>query len=333
MDGRGFAVKGAGLMSRTRWQNRSVVVLGGNGFIGSNLVSSLAQDGARVLSVDLSLPTRVLPGVDYVEGSILDGDLVGDLVAEAQTVFSLAGAGCAPDGLTSSLASLEVNCRGQLLLLEAAAKRNPQARLIFPGSRLEYGVPRYLPVDESHPINPESLYALHRFVGGRYFSLYARDMGLHTIVCRISNPYGPHPCEWSRRYSILNAVVDQVVHGETVQVFGDGVQLRDYIYIDDLISALKCSAASNSAGGGTYNIGSGIPLRFVDVVRLAVQLVGRGDIAFVPWPPEWRIIETGDFYFCIDSAKRDLDWTPRWQIQEGLRASAQAAQAALDASD
>ena len=233
-------------------------------------------------------------------------------------IFNLAGKSGAVDSNKTPLNNLEINCRGNLTLLEACRAFNPGVTIVFPSSRLVYGKPRYLPVDENHQLAPESIYAAHKLAVENYHLIYGHLYGLKTTILRISNPYGPMQAGESRAYGIANRFIQTAVAGKTITLFGDGGQRRDYLYIDDLVDAFLRAGFSEISRGGIYNIGDIRSVSILELAEMAVAAAGTGDIIRVPWPEEYRIIETGDYQSDTTRALNELGWKPFTDIREGI---------------
>ncbi len=308
------------------YRGTRVLVTGGLGFIGLNSCARLLELGAEVTVLDNFEPTRPTPAYEAVRGhirlavaDIRDSEKVERVVRDQQIILNLAGKSGAADSNKTPLNDLDVNCRGHLTILEACRTFNPQVTIVFPSSRLVYGKPRYLPVDELHPLAPESIYAAHKLAVENYHLIYGRLHGLKATVLRISNPYGPFQAGEGRSYGIANAFIQSAVCGTPISLFGDGSQRRDYLYIDDLVHGLLCSASVEAARGSIYNIGDGKGTSLMELAELALQAAGRGSIVQVPWPEEYRAIETGDYLSDITRAKEELGWQPVTEMGEGIR--------------
>jgi nucleoside-diphosphate-sugar epimerase len=307
------------------YRGRRVLVTGGLGFIGINTCLRLLELEAEVTVLDNFVPPDPSGRLDALRSrlriavaDIRDEDKVERMVRDHEVIFNLAGKSGAADSNKTPLNDLDINCRGHLTVLEACRSFNPQATIIFPSSRLVYGKPRYLPVDEKHPLAPESIYAAHKLAVENYHLIYGHLYGLKATVLRISNPYGPMQAGESRAYGIANRFIQTAVAGKTITQFGDGSQRRDYLYIDDLVDALLRAAWSEGARGKIYNIGDGEGTSLHELAELAISAAGRGEIAKVPWPEEYRAIETGDYVSDITLARDELGWNPATGIREGI---------------
>jgi len=230
---------------RDLYRGQRVLVTGGLGFIGSNLARALADLGAVVVVVDSLLPDYGgnlfnLDGyADRVHINIADvrGHGMEYLVQGQHVVFNLAGQVSHIDSMTDPFTDLEINCRSQLWILEAVRRRNPEAKLVYAGTRQIYGKPRYLPVDENHPLTPTDVNGINKISGEFYHLLYHSVYGIRACSLRLTNTYGPRQLIRHNRQGFIGWFVRQAVLGEPIQLFGDGSQKRDFDYVDDVVDA------------------------------------------------------------------------------------------------
>lgn len=296
------------------------VVFGGCGFLGSHVAGALVRAGAETLVYDAA-PRHggVPPAAACDQSDVLDAAAVRRALDGADRVFAFAGGGGAPASLRDPLDDLAASCQAQLVLLEAARDVCPEATVVFPGSRLEYGRPQRLPVDESHPLAGDSPYAIHKSACAAYYRAYAEVHGLRTIVLRLSNPYGPHPLqECYKGFGILNHFMDQAFLGRPIQLFGDGSQLRDFVFVDDVVEAVIAASGRPDLAGVAINVGVGEGVSLAQIAAEIIDVVGCGSIEHVPWPPDFSRVETGDFYFDVSRARELLGWRPRMPLRRGL---------------
>ena len=304
---------------------KRVLVTGGLGFIGVNLCARLLDLGAEVTALDNFVPTQITPAFDAVRSrlrlavaDIRDEEKVERVVRNQEVIFNLAGKSGAADSNKTPLNDLDINCRGHLTVLEACRTFNPGVTVVFPSSRLVYGKPLFLPVDERHPLAPESIYAAHKLAVENYHLIYGKLYGLKSTILRISNPYGPFQAGEGRAYGIANSFIQAAVSGRPITLFGDGSQRRDYLYIDDLVAALLTSASVENARGKVYNIGDGQGTSLLELAEMAIREAGGGEIVRVPWPEEYQAIETGDYLSDIALAQSELGWSPSTGILDGV---------------
>lgn len=328
------------LTVRDWYQSRQILVIGGLGFVGRNLIRALLDLGARVTTIT---PSReryggTVRGIEargaaVVEGDLRDVSLMAQSVKNQQVIFNLAGQSGAVRSMEDPWTDLDVNCRGNLVLLEAMRVHNPSARVVFPGSRLQYGRPLKVPVAEDHPMDPLSTHGVHKLAAEQYFLLYHKVYGLRTTVVRITNPYGPGQPRERSAYGIVNRLIHLALADQPLPIYGDGSQIRDYIYIDDVVNALLRVGAADASDGQSYNLGSGKGIRLVEMAQLIIGKAGRGRIEFVPWPPVAGRIETGDFIADISRISRELDWRPEITPEDGVARTVAAYRRDLRATD
>ena len=320
----------AGRADVTGYAGRTVLITGGLGMIGSNLAHALVAAGAKVTILDALLPLyggnrfnvqEIEDRLTLVVGDLRDQTIVERVVRGQDVIFNLAAQVSYLDSMNDPLLDLDINCRGHLILLEACRRLNREARVIFTGSRLEYGAARTVPVDESHPIEPLMFYGIHKFAGERYHLLYHRQHGLRATALRLTNPYGVRQQMRHGRYGLVNWFIRQAMEGGTITVFGDGSQQRDYVYVTDIVDALLLVALADETVGGVYNVGAGSPTTFRDMVTVILDVVGRGTMKHVPWPADYPHVDTADFVADVSALSRVTGWKPRIGLREGVAAT------------
>jgi UDP-glucose 4-epimerase len=302
-----------------------VTVIGGLGFIGAHLSAALARAGAIVTVLSPSRARHAetaealaAVGVSIREGDVRDLAAVSDVVADRDVVFNLSGQSGAIRSMEDPWTDLDVNVRGNLVLLEALRHTKAAARVVFVGSRLQYGRPGRLPVNETDVGQPLCLHALHKQTVEGYLALYARLFNLEYAVARVTNPYGPGQPHDRTAYGIVNRLIHLAIDDDTLPIYGDGLQQRDYIHVDDVTSALMALGSAPAAAGRVYNVGSGIGTRLIDMARLIVDVAGGGRIMHQPWPPLAAEIETGDFVADISRIRHELGWVPHTALRAGV---------------
>jgi UDP-glucose 4-epimerase len=227
------------------YRNRAVLVTGGLGFIGSNLCRRLADIGARVTAVDSLLPDYGgnLFNLDGYEEKVriniadVRGHAMEYLVKGQDVVFNLAGQVSHIDSMTDPFTDLEINCRSQLWILEALRKSNPEAKIVYAGTRQIYGRPQTLPVDETHPLAPADVNGINKISGEFYHLVYHQVYKIRACSLRLTNTYGPRQLIRHNRQGFIGWFMRKAVLGETIEVFGDGAQRRDFDYVDDVVDA------------------------------------------------------------------------------------------------
>lgn len=311
-------------------RGRRVLITGGLGFIGSNLARVLVEVGADVLLVDSMIPeyggnvVNIAGIEDRVTVNIADVRDVHSLpylVRDRDVIFNLAGQTSHLDSMVDPYTDLEINCRAQLSLLEACRQVNPSARVVFASTRQIYGRPEYLPVDERHPLRPVDVNGINKTAGEWYHLLYGQVYEIPVCVLRLTNTYGPRMRVKDARQTFLGYWLRQVVRGEEIAVFGDGLQRRDFNYVDDAVCAFLLAATRDEAVGKVYNLGSTEVVSLLELAKRLVDLNGSGSYRLVPFPEDRKVIDIGDYYSDFGRIRDELGWEPRVGLEEGLRRS------------
>jgi len=309
------------------FRDKSALITGGLGFIGSNLARRLVNFGASVTLVDSLIPEyggnlfNIADIEDKVRVNISD---VRDkysmkyLVQGQDYLFNLAGQTSHMDSMQDPFTDLEINAKAQLLILEACRKYNPGIKSVFASTRQIYGKPDYLPVDEKHPLRPVDVNGINKMAGEWYHLLYNNVYGIRACVLRLTNTYGPRMRVKDARQMFLGFWIRLLIEGNPIQVYGDGTQVRDFNYVDDVVEAFLLAAASDKANGEVFNLGADDPICLRDLAELLVELNGRGEYCLVPFPSERKAIDIGNYYTDYSRIRSVLGWRPTMPLREGL---------------
>lgn len=310
-----------------RYRNKRVLVTGGLGFIGSNLAIRLVKLGAKVTILDSMIDDyggnffNIAPVKNKVMVNISDmRDKYGInyLVRDKDIIFNLAGQLSHIDSMNDPYADLEINCTAQLSLLEAVRHHNPKAIVVLTSTRQIYGKPNYLPVDEAHPINPVDVNGINTAAGEWYHTLYHNVYGLKTVSLRLTNTFGPRQLMKHNRQGFIPFFIRLLIEGKTINLFGDGKQVRDINDVDDVVAALLLSGMNPKAIGQVYNLG-GEPISLLDLTKLMIKVNGKGKYTLTPFPPEKKRIDIGDYYGDYSKIKTELGWEPRITVTDAVR--------------
>jgi len=305
-----------------------VCITGGLGMIGSTLAHYLHDMGAQIVILDAMLPqyggnwfnvVDIKDDIEVVIGDVRDRALVEEIVRGQDFIFNLAAQVSYQDSINDPFLDLEINGVGHLNVLEACRHHNRDAILVFPGSRLQYGRIESVPTNENHPQRPLLIYAVHKLAGERYYQLYFEHFGIRSVALRIANPYGPCQQMKHSKYGILNWFIRVAMDGQTIKVFGDGTQIRDYIYVDDVATAMIAAASCKDAMGEIFNVGSGMGTKFGDMAGMVVDAVGKGTVVHIPWPQDYFNVETGDFVADISKIRNLTGWFPQTTLEQGIK--------------
>lgn len=309
------------------FRGKHVLITGGLGFIGSNLAHRLIGLGADVLILDSLIPEyggnifNVHSIEDLMRINIADmRDEHGlrYLVQGQDLIFNLAGQVSHTDSMVDPYTDLEINARSQLSLLEACRHGNPTAKIVFASTRQIYGRPMYLPVDERHPLQPTDVNGINKLAGEWYHIVYNNVYGLRTVSLRLTNTFGPRMRIRDARQTFIGWWIRQLLEGQTLHIFGDGLQVRDFNYVDDVIESMLMVAAHDVADGQIYNLGGDEPINLINLARLMIEVNGGGDFTLQPFPDDRKRIDIGDFYGDYRKIRSKLGWRPMVGLREGL---------------
>jgi len=214
-------------------------------------------------------------------------------------------------------ADLASNSQATLSLLEECRKRNPRARIVFTSTRQVYGIPQYLPVDEAHPVVPLDINGIHKAAAEQYCQLYARIYGMDVTVLRLVNTYGPRMGLTGASLPLVANWVRRLRLGHPLELW-NGELMRDFSYIDDVVSALMIAGGMDEGGCQIYNLG-GTRIHLRELAELLISIHGRGIIRSKKYPGERKMIEIGTIYSDDSKFKKKTGWNPQVPLPEGLR--------------
>jgi len=307
---------------------KAVLITGGLGFIGSNLARTLLARGAKLTLVDSLIPQYGgnVFNIDDIRDSVTvnicdvrDRFAIAYLLRGKDYLFNLAGQTSHIDSMSDPQTDLDINASAQLSILEACRTVNPGIKIVFASTRQLYGKPDYLPVDEKHPTRPVDVNGINKLAGERYHLLYNDVYGIRACALRLTNTYGPGMRVRDARQTFLGIWVRLLIEGKPFKVFGNGLQLRDFNFVDDCVEAMLLAGASDSTNGKSYNLGSDEVVGLKALAEMAIDLGYGGSFELVAFPPERKVIDIGDYYSDFSLMRRELGWEPRIGLREGLR--------------
>jgi len=310
------------------YENKNVLITGGLGFIGSNLARKLLSLGANISIIDNLHPLYggnlfniqgIKEKLNVVVDDIRNTAVITPLIENADIIFHLAAQVSYIDSLNMPFEDLDLNVHATLNILETCRKFNLEAKIIFSSSRMVYGKVETPLVAEQNETNPLSLYGIHKLTSEKYLLMYFKDFGIPTSILRLTNPYGPRQQIKHSKYSLIGWFIRQAMEDKTIKIYGGGQQLRDYIFIDDIVNAMILAGSNLEAVGQVVNIGSGTSIRFCDMVSKVVECVKKGRIEFIPWPENYEKVETGNVSVDISKLIRITSWSPRISLDEGIK--------------
>ncbi len=310
------------------YRARRVMVTGGLGFIGSNLARRLVELGADVLLVDSLIPAyggnlfNVDDIADRVRVNVADirqQSTMNYLVQDRAVIFNLAGQVSHIDSMRDPYTDLEVNCRSQLTILEACRSHNPTVKVVYAGTRQVYGKPESLPVSETHLVRPTDVNGINKAAGEYYHLVYNNVFGVRACSLRLTNVYGPRQLIKHNRQGFIGWFIRTAIENGTIQLYGDGSQLRDLVYVDDAADAFLRAGASEACNGEVFNVGGTAPISLRDLSAKLVAIAGSGRVECAPWPDDKKAIDIGSFYADSSKFTRATGWTPTVVLDDGLK--------------
>ncbi|BAK78306.1 UDP-glucose 4-epimerase [Pseudogulbenkiania sp. NH8B] len=313
-----------------KFKKKNILITGGLGFIGSNLARQLVKAGANVTLIDSLIPqyggnifniSGFEKSVNINICDVRDPFSMQHLVKGKDFLFNLAGQTSHLDSMTDPQTDLDINAQAQLFILEACRSSNPDIKIVFASTRQLYGKPDYLPVDEKHPIRPVDVNGINKLAGEWYHLLYNNVYGIRACALRLTNTYGPGMRVKDARQTFLGIWVRQLLEGDTIKVYGDGMQLRDFNYIDDCVNAMLIAAMSDSANGKVYNLGSNEVINLKALAEKMLNVGHPGNFALIPFPSDRKAIDIGDYYSDFSLISDELGWRPKVGLDEGLKAT------------
>jgi UDP-glucose 4-epimerase len=309
------------------FHDKQVLITGGLGFLGSNLAIRLVALGARVTLLDAMLDNHggnlfnVEPIRDQVTinlSDIRDESSLKYLVTGKDYIFHLAGQNDHVLSLQDPFPDIDINIKGSAVLLETCRRVNRAARLVYGGTRGEYGRAVMLPVAEDHPIRPRGIYELSSLTAQQLFQIYHENHGVASVTLRLTNIYGERAQMKHSRFGVANWFVRRALDDETIEVFGDGSLLRDFVYVQDAVEAMIRCAATGEAYGEVFNVGNSRASNFLELAETVVRVAGSGRWKLAPFSPERAAQEPGDFVSDIRKIKRVVGWEPMTRLEDGV---------------
>jgi len=318
-------------MEGSAYNNKNVLITGGLGFLGSNLAIKLVELGASVtlydgLIADLGANffniEPIKDRVEVITANVGDRSVMDSHVHHKDIIFNIGMHSCHLDSMKDPVFDIETNLAPQINFLESLRYNNPEARVIYIGTRAQYGRVEAPPITEMTPLNPMDIYSVSKQAVEWCHMLYSKICGLRPTSLRLGNTYGPRHQMRHAKYGVQNYLIRLALDHQQIEVFGDGSQKRELIYVDDIIECLLLLGKMNECVGQVYAIGADERVSFVELVKEIIKACGSGSYTHVPWPEDRKIIEVGDVVTDYTKLTTHTGWTPSIRLSEGLRITA-----------
>jgi UDP-glucose 4-epimerase len=313
------------ILSNMNFTNKNILILGGLGFIGSNLAKKCIELGGNVTIID-SLDKNCGGNIFNIESfkddiqfkqfNILDELALKDSLTNQDYVFNCAGHSSHVQSMKNPYSNLDVNCRAVINLLEIL-KNNNEVVFVHLGTTSQFGKLIYQPADENHPEFPIDIYSAHKSLSEKYVLLYSKAYGMKNSVVRLPNTYGPRASIHSANFTFNNYFIGLALQNKNIYVYGSGEQLRNNIYVEDAIDALILSALSNESIGQAF-LATHNDHHTLSEIAEATSSLGLGKVEYIDWPEDKKNIEVGHTVISNQKIKEILNWSPNYSLQEGL---------------
>ena len=310
----------------TTIENKKVCITGGLGFIGSALAKTCVKYGATVMVLDnLDVNSgsnyfNIESFKDYIEvvvGDITDYEFIAGVVKDLDIIVNCAASTSHSYSMREPFANLNVNGRGVITLLEAIKLFNPTIKFVQIGTSTQVGKMLYSPVDEVHPEFPPDIYSANKTAAEKYSLIYSKTYDLQVTVIRLSNTFGPRAAIHSPEFTFNSYFIGRALNKEPIQVYGQGAQLRNVLYIDDAVEAIVTAIQHQKSVGEVFFAVGDSHYSVFDIANATADIFG-GTVKFVDWPQNRKVIEIGDAVISNEKIKNILKWSPKVDLHTGL---------------
>ena len=292
-----------------------ILVLGGNGFIGSHLVENLVQHNhkVRIFSKKAPEPGDLLPGVEYFIGNFSNPSDIRQAIQDVDAVAHLISTTIPATSNLDPIADIESNLINTVHLLVIMKESGVNRIMFISSGGTVYGLCNSLPIQEESPLKPICSYGIVKVAIENYLSLFQRLHGLSPIILRVSNPYGPRQGQLGTQ-GVISTFTDRIIKQEPINIWGDGGVIRDYIYITDVAKA--CRLALESDANTCINIGSGFGYSLNQIIRYLEKVIGKKATVH---HEAARKCDVDKIILDISRANDILAWQPEISLEQGLQ--------------
>lgn len=306
---------------------KSVLITGGLGFVGSNLARKFCADGCKVTILDCLDPNSggrlfnikdIESAVTLLPYDILDFDRLCESVIAHDIIINCAASTSHPYSMREPWLNLDVNSRGVINILEAIRRFNSKAKFIHLGTTTQLGPLQQEKADELHPEFPTDIYSANKMVSEKYVLIYAKAYKMDACVLRLSNIYGPRAAIHSPDFTFNNYFIGLALQNKTIPIYGEGLQTRNIIFIDDVVEAIHRATNQDNLQGECCFIVSDNNIALKDIAESIVSAFGTGNVSHVEWPNSRKAIEFGSAVVSGEKFSKLTGWRNSTSLKEGL---------------
>lgn len=304
----------------------NILILGGAGFLGNNLVRRCLKEGHKITVVD-SLDYRlkskkenlneVIDAIEFIQGDICDKNLMKRVIKNKEVIFNCAAQTSHTLSFKDPYFDIQVNCIGNIILLESIRRYNKDALVIYPSSSTVIGRARSRIITEDHIERPLDIYSADKGVAEKYYYIYHNVYGLNTIILRFANLYGPYGKGYPD-FGFINYFISLAFKDEEITIYGDGSQLRNVMYVEDAVEILYRSIFHKELIGNIYFAVHKEHYSIREIAEEIVSVFGRGKIKMVDWPEIREKIEVNNAIISGKNLFNKLRYEPKYSLKEGL---------------
>jgi nucleoside-diphosphate-sugar epimerase len=305
------------------YRSKNVLVTGGEGFIGSNIVRRLVEIGANVRVID-NRESGTGCNPSNLDGLSLDVEVrrCGDpgakeAILDAAVIFNIAGKVSHHASMLDPLADMAANALDHLKLLDICREHEHRPVVLYASTRQFYGSAQFLPVDETHPIAPVDINGIHKFAGESYHSVYSSVHGIPTVSLRLTNTYGPRQCISDSGLGFVGWFIHEAMRGRTIELFDGGEAKRDFNYVDDVVNAFLTAGADPECYGRTFNL-SGEMGSIRTVAEILQKICPGCSVTDVSFPSDRKKIAIEDYYGDSNRFRDLTGWRDSTPLETGL---------------
>lgn len=308
-------------------KGKKILITGGLGFIGSNLAHRCLELGAKVSVFDCLDPhsggnlyniRSIKNDIELLLSDILNFDEVSRHIVGKDILFNCAASTSHPFSMKEPWIDLDVNCRGVINLLEASRRFNKEIKFVQVGTSTQLGKLHYRPADENHPEFPTDIYSANKSVSGKYVLIYGSAYKMPVTVVRLPNVFGPRASIHSPEFTFVNYFIGLALQDKVINVYGDGAQLRNVLYVDDSVSALIKAALSEKSNGEVFFAVGNDHYSVLDIAKSITKHFKKGSVKSIPWPSDRKVTEVGDAVISNKKIRNVLRWQPQCAFESGL---------------